>query len=277
MSLGVSHPHPTQKIESEGTPLAGQVGSSSSDASIHTDENEKLIITSTKLIPLQFANNINNDVGIRVTDVALNQGSASRLTDEDLHNLSVDALCHFQRFGDLAALQLAVSITRELVRSTPPRDDRYCARLGILGFALLCHFEHFGDQADLEDAISRQREAADLTPDGHPDKPGHLNNLGNSLRNRFERLGELNDLEDAISKQRQAVDLTPDGRPDKLGRLQNLGVSFLTRFMHLGQLNDLEDAILRQREAVDLTPDGHPEKPRVFKTLATPSSLVSSA
>ena len=29
------------------------------------------MITSTKLIPLQFANNINNNVGIRATDVAL--------------------------------------------------------------------------------------------------------------------------------------------------------------------------------------------------------------
>ena len=29
------------------------------------------MITSTKLIPLQFANNIDNNVGIRATDVAL--------------------------------------------------------------------------------------------------------------------------------------------------------------------------------------------------------------
>ena len=51
--------------------MAGQVGLSSSDTSIHTDEDKELMITSTKLIPLQFANNINNNVGIRATDVTL--------------------------------------------------------------------------------------------------------------------------------------------------------------------------------------------------------------
>ena len=49
--------------------MAGQVGLS--DVSIHADENEELIITSTKLIPVQLANNINNNIGIRATDVAL--------------------------------------------------------------------------------------------------------------------------------------------------------------------------------------------------------------
>ena len=57
--------------ELEETPAAGQDGSSSSDTSIHTDENEELMITSTKLIPLWFANNIDNNIGIRATDVAL--------------------------------------------------------------------------------------------------------------------------------------------------------------------------------------------------------------
>ena len=60
-----------EEQESEGTPVAGQVGLSSSDASIHTDENEELLITSMKLILLQSENNINNYVGIRATDVAL--------------------------------------------------------------------------------------------------------------------------------------------------------------------------------------------------------------
>ena len=35
------------------------------------DENEELVITSTKLISLRFENDINNNVGIRATDVAL--------------------------------------------------------------------------------------------------------------------------------------------------------------------------------------------------------------
>ena len=38
------------------------------------DDNEELVITSTKLVPLQFANNTNNNIGIRATDVALGLG-----------------------------------------------------------------------------------------------------------------------------------------------------------------------------------------------------------
>ena len=195
------------------------------------------------------------------------QGSASRLMDEGLDDLSVYLLRRFERFGDLADLQQAVSILRKLVRSTSPWDDRYCSVLGNLGAALYYRFEHLGDEADLNEGLSRLGDASDITPDGHPHKPNNLNNLGNSFRARFERFGQLNDLEDAISRQREAVDLTPDGHPDKPSRLSNLGSSFLTRFERLGQLNDLEDGISRQREAVDLTPDGHSHKPSCLNNL----------
>ena len=60
-----------EEQEPEETSVAGQVESSSSDTSTHTDENEELMITSTKLIRLQFADSINNNVGIRAADVAL--------------------------------------------------------------------------------------------------------------------------------------------------------------------------------------------------------------
>ena len=205
----------------------------------------------------------------RIGELSVEQGSASRLTDEDLHNLSVGLLSCFERFGDLADLQQAVSILRGLVMSTSPWDDLYRAELGNLGLALFCRFERLGDQADLDEAISRLGDAIDVTPDGHPQKPGYLNNLGDSFRVRFEHLGQLNDLEDAISKHRQAVDITPDGHPHKPNILQNLGSSFLTRFLRLGQLNDLEDAISRQKEAIDLTPDGHPGKPSCLNNLGS--------
>ena len=66
------------------------------------------------------------------------EGSVSRLMDEDPHDLSVYLLRRFERFGDLADLQQAVSILRKLVRSTSPWDDRYCAGLGNLAVALFC-------------------------------------------------------------------------------------------------------------------------------------------
>ena len=203
----------------------------------------------------------------RIGQLLVEQGSASRLMDEDLDSLSIDLLLRFERFGDLADLQQAVSVLRELVRSTSPWDDWYYAILGKLGVALLYRFKHLGDQTDLDEGISRMGDAFDVTPDGLPHKRSCLSVLGDSFLTRFKRLGQLSDLEDCISRWREAVDLTPDGHPNKPSYLNNLGNSFHTRFEHLGQLNDLEDAISRQREADGLTPDGHPDKPSRLSSL----------
>ncbi|KAF8433234.1 CHAT domain-containing protein [Boletus edulis BED1] len=193
--------------------------------------------------------------------------SSSHLIDEDPWSSSVQLLKRFQRHGDLADLQRAITLLRQLVRSVSVWDDRYRVGLGSLGVALELRFEHLGELRDLEDAISTLRDAVHLTPDGHPDKPGRLDNLGLSFITRFERLGELRDLEDAISTHRDAVHLTPDGHPDKLRYLNNLGLSFITRFERLGELRDLEDAISTHRDAVHLTPDGHPDKPGRLNNL----------
>ncbi|KAF8436628.1 CHAT domain-containing protein [Boletus edulis BED1] len=193
--------------------------------------------------------------------------SSSRLADEDPWSSSVALLKQFERYGDLADLQRAITLLQKLVRSVSIWDDRYCAVLGNLGVALLWRFKHIGELSDLEEAISTHRDAVGLTPDGHPDKPSRLNNLGNSFRARFLRLGELRDLGDAISTHRDAVHLTPDGHPDKPRRLNNLGNSFRARFLRLGELRDLEDAISTHRDAVHLTPDGHPDKPSGLNTL----------
>ncbi|KAF8547177.1 hypothetical protein OG21DRAFT_1366082, partial [Imleria badia] len=182
-------------------------------------------------------------------------------------NLSVQLLYRFERFGDLADLQGAITLFEELVRSTSVWDHRYLRGLANLGSALMYRFERLGELSDLEEAISRHRVAADLTPHSHPDKLGFLNNLGNTFLTRFERIGELSDLEDAIT--RNVVDLTPHGHPQKPGRLSNLGNTFLTRFDRIGELSDLEDAITRYRDAVDLTPHGHLDKPGRLSNLGS--------
>ncbi|KAF8142107.1 TPR-like protein [Boletus edulis] len=193
--------------------------------------------------------------------------SSSHLIDEDPWSSSVQLLKRFQRHGDLADLQRAITLLQQLVRSVSVWDDRYRVGLGNLGMALELRFEHLGELRDLEDAISTHRNAVHLTPDGHPDKPTCLNNLGLSFITRFLRLGELRDLDDAISTHRDGVHLTPDGHPGKPGRLNNLGNSFFTRFERIGELRDLEDAISTHRDGVQLTPDGHPHKPTCLNNL----------
>ncbi|KAF8132583.1 CHAT domain-containing protein [Boletus edulis] len=206
-------------------------------------------------------------VGTASGQSSVDSDSSSRLTDEDPWISSVALLKRFERYGDLADLQRAITLLQRLVRSVSVWDDGYRIGLGNLGAALSLRFERLGELSDLEDAISTHRDAVHLTPDGHPDKPSHLNNLGLSFRGRFERLGELRDLEDAISTHRDAVHLTPDGHPHKPICLNNLGLSFRTRFSRLGELSDLEDAISTHRDAVHLTPDGHPDKPSHLNNL----------
>ena len=238
-------------------------------------------------------------VGLVQTDgeSSVEQDSTSRLTDEDLWIFSAQLLHHFERLGDVANLQRAITLFGELVRATSVWDDRFCGGLAYLGVALwyqstaslvsklrprghstprgghpekpahlsnlgnsfLARFERLGEVSDLDDAISRLSDAVDLTPHGHSRKPVRLNNLGDSLRTRFKRLGELSDLEHAVSTLRGAGDLTPRGHPHKPGHLNNLGNSIFTRFECLGELRDLEDAISTLRDAVDLTPHGHPD------------------
>ena len=195
--------------------------------------------------------------------------SDPRLTENDPMILSNQLLEYFERFGDLADLQHAITVSEELVRSsTPIWDGQYHAGLTNLANALTYRFKHLGELSDLEEAISRHRDAVDSTPRGHRDMPSHLNNLGLAFGARFKRLGELRDLEHAISILRGAVDLTPLGHLHKPTLLDSLGSSLSARFDRLGELRDLEEAILKHRDAVGLTPHGHPGKPSYLNNLA---------
>ena len=198
---------------------------------------------------------------------SVGQDSAPCSPDEDPWISSIQLVHRFQRFGNTADLQQAITAMEELARSTSGWDDRYSAVLGRLGLALLYRFNHIGELSDLGHSISTLRDAVDLTPRGHPHKPDNLNNLGSSIFARFERLGELSDLENAIARHRDAVDLTPHGHPHQAGYLNSLGLSFFARFERLGGLSDLEDAISRQRKAVDLTPCDHPHRPARLNNL----------
>ena len=200
---------------------------------------------------------------------SLEQDSHLLLSNESTWDLSKRLLDRFERFGDPAALQQAITILEELVGSTPVSDDRYRTGLAYLGVTLQSRFHQLGELNDIENAISMLRDAVDLTPHDHSDKAIYLDQLGNSFADRFERLGQLNDLDDAISKHREAVGLTPHGHPDRPGRLNNLGNSFLTRFECFGELSDLEDAILRHKETVQLSPRGDADKPTFLSSLGS--------
>ena len=200
-------------------------------------------------------------------ELSVEQNLVSRPTNKDPWILSVQLLHRFERFGDVADLHQAITLLKELARSTSVWYHRYRGGLANLGVALSYRYKHLGELRDLEDAISTLRDAIDLTPHGHPRRSSSLNNLGNSLITRFKRLGELSDLECAISTLRDAVELTPHGHPNRPARLNNLGSSFFVRFYRLGELSDLECSISTLRDAVELTPYDHPDKPGHINNL----------
>ena len=190
--------------------------------------------------------------------------SASGLTGEDLGTASVRLLNFFERFGDLADLQQAISLLEEAVRSTSVWDCRHLMGLTNLGAAFAHRFQRLGELSDLEQAISKHREAVGLTPDDHPDIPTRLCHLGGTLLLRFQHLGESSDLGEAISNLKHAADISRVGDP---ACLNHLGISLLSRFERLGELSDLAEAISRLKDAVHLTHDGHPYRPACLSNL----------
>ena len=203
-----------------------------------------------------------------VGHLSVEQNPAPGSVDEDPLALSSELLWRFEQFGDLADLQMAISLLETSVRSTSVPDHRGAEQLTGLGMAFVHRFRSLGELGDLEKAISRYGGALEFTPDGHPDKPGRLNSLVTCFLMRFERLGELSDLERAISSARSAVELTPDGHPSKPACLGNLALCLKTRFERFGELSDIEKAISRHRLAIELTPNGHRDKPDNLNNLA---------
>jgi len=186
-----------------------------------------------------------------------------------LTNLGTSFLRRFERLGDLADLDEAITAKQQAVHLTPDGHLDKPARLNNLGISFICQFERFGDLASIDEAITATQQAVRLTPDDHPNKTTYLHNLGTSFQRRFEHLGDLTDINEAITAKRQAVCLTPDGHPDKPARLNNLSTSLQSQFERLGDPAGLDEAITAMQQAVNLTPDGHPERPGYLSNLGT--------
>jgi tetratricopeptide (TPR) repeat protein len=167
----------------------------------------------------------------------------------------------FKRYGNLEALERAISDFKATVDAIHESHSNLPGALNNLGLLLLCRFERLGQLDDVNKGIEVLRRAVNLAPASHPDKPVYLDILGSSLRLRFERLGNLADAEDAISQHQAAVHLTPDGHPNKPVHLNNLGLSLHRRFERLEDVADIDDAIAQIQAAAHLTPDDHPDKP----------------
>ena len=70
----------------------------------------------------------------------------------------------FGRTGQLADLDQAITLFREVVAGTPAGQPARPARLSNLGAALQARFGRTGQLAELDQAITLYREAVDATP-----------------------------------------------------------------------------------------------------------------
>ncbi|KAH6904689.1 TPR-like protein [Coprinopsis sp. MPI-PUGE-AT-0042] len=186
-----------------------------------------------------------------------------------LNNSGVDLMRQFDRTGDLATVNEAITLLYRAVQLTPKGHVNLPSRLNNLGSSFLRRFERMGDLSDIAEGISSLRRAVQLTPEGHAGLPAYLNNLGNLFLCRFERTGDISDITEAISAQHCAVQLTPEGHADLPACLNNLGSSFLRRFQHMGDLSDMAEAISAQHRAVQLTHEGHADLPACLNNLGT--------
>ncbi|KAJ7466000.1 TPR-like protein [Mycena latifolia] len=182
-------------------------------------------------------------------------------------NLGVALSQRFERLGDLADINRAVSASETAVNLSQDVHLNAALLLGRLGDALRYRFGRLANPEDIERSVSLCEMAVGLTEDADRNKPGLLHTLGCSLLIRFEHLGDITDINQAVCKFETAIELTPEGHLDMLSQLNNLGNSLFRRFERLGDLSDINKAVSMLEVAVKLTPNGHPDMPSELNNL----------
>jgi tetratricopeptide (TPR) repeat protein len=177
-----------------------------------------------------------------------------------LHNLVISLIERFERFGNVASVERAVSALEVAVQVTLDDDPAKPVHLGDLGNLYSIRFIRFGDGADIDRAISSHRDAVRRIPDDHVEEASCLTNLGRAYGIRFQWLGDAADIDNAISNHEGALHLVKDEDPTSSRPLilSHLGTSLLMRFTRLGDnIEGIEQAISILRNAVQVVKDDH--------------------
>ena len=233
----------------------------------HGEPNTVLEATDPAAILREYQRSDNPDLlrrAIELMQTTLAHSPADRDRAFLLADLGVALHFRYERAGEQADLDAAVSALRKAVTDTPIGDRERTGILGNLGNVLRVRFETGGHLTDLDEAIAALREGADTSDHADPSRYGCLNNLGIALSTRFQHVGRLSDLDDAIDALNQAIHAGPADHTDAAA-LRNLGQAMCLRYDRTRQPADLDAAINALQKAVDDTAT-HSHDAELFNT-----------
>ncbi|WP_460397306.1 CHAT domain-containing protein [Actinophytocola sediminis] len=192
-----------------------------------------------------------------------------------LSNLGLLLRIRSQRNGELADLDAAIDLQREVVNLLPS-----AGKLVNLGKSLCLRFARTGMPGDLDEAVDLCRRGVHATPADHPERAHRLSGLGNALVDRFGQTGELADLDESVDVCRRAVEATAAGHPDRAVLLTDFAAVSARRFGQTARPGDFEQARRAAAEAVrdsSASPTQRIEAVRVASNLAAQGNDPAAA
>lgn len=169
-----------------------------------------------------------------------------------LGNISAVLRMAYERDRDLAVLDQAIAVGRQVVVDSRDGDIGEAMRIANLGVALRLRFEHVGELEDLDEAELWCRRAAASVPDDAPFKLTADLVVADVLIARYEWSAEKDVLDSAITFYRAASQPQPGEHLGETAAMAFSGLSVALRIRHdrFGRHDDLVEAIDYANQAV---------------------------
>ncbi|HEY9373374.1 hypothetical protein, partial [Streptomyces sp.] len=204
----------------------------------------------------------------RLARIARNQD----LRLEALYDHAAMAVERYQMIRDGATLGIAITLLRELVRSTRgllellpeeerPRSVRARTALGV---ALQMELARTGDLGVLAAARAASEEAARLCATDDPQRPLVVFNHASLLFDAFRRTGDESALEESLRVSIVALNLTPAQDPQRAVRLCHVQNLYSALYDRSADLDVLRSAVDFGAEAVRTVPADEPQRAAIL-------------
>ncbi|WP_328341274.1 CHAT domain-containing protein [Micromonospora sp. NBC_00421] len=157
----------------------------------------------------------------------------------------------FERFGQLADIDTAVRLSREVHRSTDP--DHVLTAHQLLALCLVMRFVRTGGPGDIDEAIAHCRRGVATMPARHVDRAALNGVLVIALVQRWVSRdgGDDADLHEAVRVSRQVVADLPSIGTVRAQLLSTHGALLVMHGLSSNSSAHLDEAIRSSREAVD--------------------------